>query len=298
MYSEFAHASKVQTCSVCTEHPSSAQAWIVHHLLFVFWSVETTQKDAWCVQMFNAGIEPCAYTEFNCVICRYALYVVMTLRSSDYHSHLNSAERRGRDMDKIKSSKETRSWTEICIHCACISVLSQQRGLFLWSPHLDPQNCLGAVGARQEFERTKECLGTVLTRFVCKNDPYINMLMTSTFCQWYSVSMSASMVCFRRPMRFEWIYTVPIIDCVHTPGDCTRAHSMWCTSNHPRVAWPASTPSHLLHSGPVSKMMEEATCCVPYVFNLGREPSVLGTPPNYRKIRGENFPRKKTFVTS
>jgi len=40
----------------------------------------------------------------------------------------------------------------------------------------------GAVGAGQEFERTKECLGTVLTRFACKNDSYIHMSMTSTFC--------------------------------------------------------------------------------------------------------------------
>ena len=110
----------------------------------------------------------CSTLELKCMpilssivhhICRYALYVVMTLRLSDHHSHLNSPERRGRDMDKIKSSKETRSWTEICIYCACISVLSQQRGLFLWSPLLDPQNYLGAVGAGQEFERTKDCLG-------------------------------------------------------------------------------------------------------------------------------------------
>jgi len=42
-------------------------------------------------------------------ICRYALYVIMTLLLSDHHLHLNSAERRGRDMDKIKSSKATRS---------------------------------------------------------------------------------------------------------------------------------------------------------------------------------------------
>jgi len=111
-------------------------------------------------------------------ICRYALYVVMTLRLSDHHSHLNNAERRGRDMDKIKSSKETRSWTEICIYCARISILCQQRGLFLWSPCLDPQNCLGAVGAGQEFERTKECLGSVLTRFACKNNPYIHVQAT------------------------------------------------------------------------------------------------------------------------
>jgi len=92
-------------------------------------------------------------------ICRYALYVVMTLRLSDHHSHLNTAERRVRDMDKIKSSKETRSWTEICIYRACVSSLCQERGLFLWSPTLDAQNCLGTVGAGQEFERTKECLG-------------------------------------------------------------------------------------------------------------------------------------------
>ena len=26
-----------------------------------------------------------------------------------------------------------------------------------------------------------------------------------------------------------------------------------------------------------------------------REPPVLGTPPNYRKVRGENFPRKKNI---
>jgi len=66
MYSEFVHLSNVQTCSVCTEHPSSAQTWIVHHLLFVFWSVKTRQKDTCCVQMFNARIELYAYTELNC----------------------------------------------------------------------------------------------------------------------------------------------------------------------------------------------------------------------------------------
>jgi len=78
MYSEFIHASNVQTCSARTEGPPWAQPWIFYHLLFVFGSVETTQKDAWCVQMlFNAGTEPYAYTEFKCasnmqicIVCR------------------------------------------------------------------------------------------------------------------------------------------------------------------------------------------------------------------------------------
>jgi len=54
-------------------------------------------------------------------VCWHALYVVMTLRLSDHHSHLNSAERYG---CKIKSSKETRSWTEICIYHSLGKIIS------------------------------------------------------------------------------------------------------------------------------------------------------------------------------
>jgi hypothetical protein len=117
-------------------------------------------------------------------ICRYALYVVMTLRLSNHHSHLNSAERRGRDMDKIKSSKETRSWTEICIYCACISVLCQQRGLFLWSPRLDPQNCLSAVGAGCCYKTPKSLL-RLPSRFWAQVKPYT--YRTSLFFFWFGI---------------------------------------------------------------------------------------------------------------
>ena len=106
MYSEFIHASNVQTCSVCAEHPASAQPWIIYHLLFIFWSVETTQKDACCVQMFNARTEPYAYIEFNCASnMQICMHVIMTLRLSDHHSHLNSAERRVRDMRLNRANK-------------------------------------------------------------------------------------------------------------------------------------------------------------------------------------------------
>ena len=115
-------------------------------------------------------------------ICRYALYVVMTLRLSDHRSHLNSAERRDRDVDKIKSSQETRSWTEICVYCACIAVVNQQWGLFLWFTILDFRISSAPSALDRNLKGRRNASGTVLTRFACKNDPYIHLSMTSTFC--------------------------------------------------------------------------------------------------------------------
>ena len=56
------------------------------------------------------------------------------------------------------------------------------------------------------------------------------------------------------PIRFEQMATVLITDCVHTPraGDCTRAPSRWCESNHPRVALAD-------HQKEEANLMEEAT---------------------------------------
>jgi len=92
---------------------------------------------------------------------------------------------------------------------------------------------------------------TVPTRCACKNTPCIHMLMASKFyllifflLVWNHLLHPWS--ARQPPIRFEWMATVLITDCVHTPGDCTRALSRWCASNHPRVALAASTPSHLL----------------------------------------------------
>jgi len=83
---------------------------------------------------------------------------------------------------------------------------------------------------------------------------------------WYSVSMSsASMVCL--PATYE-IWTN--ICCAHhrLRGDCTRAHSRRYTSKHTRAAWDASTPSHLLHAGPVSNLHCSPSTCSDFFFNL------------------------------
>jgi len=67
-------------------------------------------------------------------------------------------------------------------------------------------------------------------------------------------------------IRFEQMATMLITDCVHTPGDCTRASSRWCALNHPRVALRFFSPlayktshhdDHWLKQW--SKSLEEAT---------------------------------------
>jgi len=63
-----------------------------------------------------------------------------------------------------------------------------------------------------------------------------------------SPCLPASMVSTLQPIRFEQMTTVLITDCVHTPGDCTRATSRLCVSNHSRVVLAASNPSHLLRT--------------------------------------------------
>jgi len=222
MYSQFIHTSNVQTWGVCTEHPSSAQVWIVHHLLFVFWSVETTQKDV---------VHSCITLELNRMpilsssvhhICRYALYVVMTLRLSDHCSHLNSAERRDRDMDKIKLIKETRSWTKIFM---CMHFRSQPTARVIpvvptfGSPEL-PQRRQRWTGIWKEEGMPRDSAHTarMTHTFTCQ--------WPACSVQWYSVSMSAFMVCLLATYEI-WMN----ICCTHHR---LRAYDWWlhtCTLN-------------------------------------------------------------------
>jgi len=102
-----------------------------------------------------------------------------------------------------------------------------------------------------QFERARHDVWTVPTRCACKNTSCIHTLMVSEFCLliffvlvWNHLLNPWS--ARRPPIRFERMATVLITDCVHTPGDCTRATSRWCASKHLRVAFAASTPSHLL----------------------------------------------------
>jgi len=127
MHSEFIHTSNVHTCSVCTEHPSSAQAWIVHHFLFVFGSVETTQKDACCVQMFNDGTEQCAYTEFKCasnmqicIVCRDD----PAFKRPSFAFEYCWAQGQRYGQDKIEQRNQELDWD---MHISCMRIQSLPR---------------------------------------------------------------------------------------------------------------------------------------------------------------------------
>jgi len=120
-------------------------------------------------------------------------------------------------------------------------------------PVFDPQNQIGVIGLTGMIWKGKaRCVDSADT--VCVQEYHVHLNLDDLWVL-PADCLSPRLHHFMhpwsvrwQPIRFERMATVLIIDCVHTPGDCTRASSRWCALNHPRVALTASTPSHLLRT--------------------------------------------------
>jgi len=181
-------------------------------------------------------------------MCTYALYVPPFVQATIIHIWivLSAGQRHWPWWNRVEKPGVGPRYAYV-VHAFPFSAISEG------NPCLDCFSILKTTSASSaRFERARHALLTVPTLCACKNTPYIHMLMAFEFCLliffllvWnhFLHPWSAS----RPPIRFEWMATVLITDCVHTPSDCTRAPSRWSTSNYLRVALAVITPSHLLH---------------------------------------------------
>jgi len=188
--------------------------------------------------------------------------------------YLNSADHKGRDTgnNKMGAKKpEVGLRYAHVVHAFPFSAISE--GNFV-GPVCNPQNQVGVISLTGMIWKGKTCrVDSADTVCVQEYHVHLNVdglrVLPADFLspRLHHFVYQWSVRC--QPIRFERIVTVLITDCVHTPGDCTRASPRWCESIHSRLALTASTPSHLLRirhrhhddhwSKRRSKSLEEAT---------------------------------------
>jgi len=168
-----------------------------------------------------------------------------TLRLNDHCLYLNSADCKGRDTDnnKMEQRSQELDW-DMHVSCMHFHSLPSSRVIPVETV-FDPQNQVDVSNRNLKGQGTlcEQCWHGVRARIpnAFERGWLIFFLLVWNFFL-YPRSLHW------RPIRFERMATVLITDCVHTPGDCTRAPSRWCASNHPRVPLSASTPSHLFRT--------------------------------------------------
>jgi len=134
--------------------------------------------------MFNARTERMSMlSSVVRQICWYALHVVMTLCLSDQYSHLNCAERRVRDMDaRLNRAKKPGVGLRYA-YIANAFPFSADSEVYSCGPHFwIPKIAWAPSAPDRNLKGRRIASGTVLTLFACKNNQYIHLSMTYTFC--------------------------------------------------------------------------------------------------------------------
>jgi len=120
-------------------------------------------------------------------------------------------------------------------------------------PVCHPQNQVGVIGLTGMIQKGKaRRVDSADTVCVQEFHVYLNVdglrLLPADFLSRHQHHFVYPWSVRWQPIRFERKTTFLITDCMHTPGDCTRASPRWLELIHPRVALVASTPSHLLRA--------------------------------------------------
>jgi len=182
-------------------------------------------------------------------VCRYVLYVATTFCLSVHPSYINGAERNARNYGQI-CNEEARSWAELSRFHSLPSAgvipvdnafQSQQAPWCHWRPKGIWKGRGYFLLARMSHAFKFWCpqvLSAAILAPCLKSVPASLVWALTTHQIWTNGGRAHRKLC-----AYAWW--------LHT---CTLWASRWFSSNYSRVAWAASTPSHLLHASSVPNL--------------------------------------------